>query len=103
MATKRLLDEKTRLSVAVMLAKSDREITFSNLRERLEMTDGNLSVHIAKMVADGVIGERKEFVSRRPQTSYWITDLGRKELRDHLARFANLTRGVMPRLERSLT
>jgi len=62
---------------------------FTELRVLLSMTDGTLSVHLAKLAEGGVVEIAKEFVGKRPRTQLKVTRRGRamfnryvQELRD---------------------
>lgn len=72
-----LLHERGRLAIVSVLAAVDR-LTFTELRDHLEMTDGNLSVHLQKLEEKGYVAIDKQFVGRRPQTSCRLTKAGRQ-------------------------
>ena len=71
-----VLHERGRLAIVSVLAAVD-GLTFTELRDQLGMTDGNLSVHLQKLEEKGYIGIDKRFVGRRPQTSVRLTRPGR--------------------------
>ena len=71
-----LLHERGRLAIVSVLAAVDR-LTFTELRDALEMTDGNLSVHLQKLEEKGYVVIDKRFVGRRPQTTVRLTAPGR--------------------------
>jgi DNA-binding PadR family transcriptional regulator len=60
----------------------------------LDVTDGNLSSHITALEKLDYIEIRKEFVGKRPKTSYRVTQLGRKAFQDHLKALENLLNGL---------
>ena len=62
------LHERGRLAIVSVLAAVDR-LTFTELRDALGMTDGNLSVHLQKLEEHGYVAIDKQFVGRRPQTT----------------------------------
>lgn len=72
-----LLHERGRLAIVSVLAAVD-HLTFTELRDQLEMTDGNLSVHLQKLEEKGYVAIDKQFVGRRPQTSCRLTRTGRQ-------------------------
>src|SRR5205823_10256276 len=80
-----VLHERGRLAIASVLAAVD-SLTFTELRDQLEMTDGNLSVHLQKLEDKGYIGIDKQFVGRRPQTTCRLTKVGRRALTQYLDR-----------------
>lgn len=90
-----VLHERGRLAIASVLAAVE-SLTFTELRDQLEMTDGNLSVHLQKMEDKGYVGIDKQFVGRRPQTTCRLSPLGRKAFArylDHLESIIHQGRG----------
>lgn len=90
-----MLHERGRLAIASVLAAVD-GLTFTELRDRLEMTDGNLSVHLQKMEDKGYVAIDKQFVGKRPQTTCRLTAVGRKAFTrylDHLEDIIHQGRG----------
>jgi len=79
-----VLLSKIRLSVVTELIIADR-LTFSELQSALEVTNGNLSAHLARLVAEKYIDEKKQFIGRRPSTRYRLTSKGRDALLTHVA------------------
>lgn len=67
---------------------------FNSLKELLDVTDGNLSSHITALEKSDYIEIRKEFVGKRPKTSYRVTQGGRKAFQDHLSALENLLNGL---------
>jgi DNA-binding PadR family transcriptional regulator len=74
-----LVHSQFRLAVLSILSGAD-VVGFTYLRERLQTTDGNLSVHLSKLEKAGYVSVQKQFVERRPVTHYRITERGRKAL-----------------------
>ena len=71
-----LLHEPRRLAIVSVLASVD-QMTFTEVRRTLEMTDGNLSVHLQKLEEKGYVHIHKQFVGKRPQTTCSLTPEGR--------------------------
>ncbi len=80
-----LLHEPGRLAIIAVLAAAD-AMTFTELRDELEMTDGNLSIHLQRLEDRGYIAIAKSFVGRRPQTSCRLTPAGRRAFTRYLNR-----------------
>jgi DNA-binding MarR family transcriptional regulator len=80
-----LLLSKIRLGIIATLLPAH-WIGFSELRRTLDVSQGNLGAHLAKLVESGYVEEEKNFVNRRPQTRYRITKRGRSALADHVTR-----------------
>lgn len=90
-----LLHERGRLAIVSVLAPVE-GLTFTELRDNLEMTDGNLSVHLQKLEEKGVVTIIKQFVGRRPQTTCRLTKAGRlafSRYLDHLEALVRRGRG----------
>lgn len=64
---------RTRI-VAFLVARG--EATFTELKQTLDITDGNLEAHMKKLKASGYIGTHKQSGSGRPQTLYFVTQTG---------------------------
>ena len=84
-----LLHSRVRLAVIAELVPVQ-WVTFSELRRSVGTTNGNLSVHLARLVEGGYVSERKRFVGRRPQTRYRLTPAGRAALVRHVERLQTL-------------
>ncbi len=66
-----------------MLAVND-SLDFNSIKEYLEITDGNLASHIKALEKEKFVGVEKTFVGRKPNTRYYITNLGREAFKQHL-------------------
>ncbi|HLN31284.1 MAG TPA: transcriptional regulator [Gemmataceae bacterium] len=77
------LHERGRLAIVSVLAAVE-SLPFTELRDTLEMTDGNLSVHLQKLEDKGYVAIAKRFVGRRPQTTCRISKLGRQAFARYL-------------------
>jgi DNA-binding MarR family transcriptional regulator len=78
-----LLHERGRLAIVSALAATP-QLTFTELRDALGMTDGNLSAHLQKLEEKGYVTIDKQFVGRRPQTSCQLTRAGRRAFTNYL-------------------
>lgn len=84
-------DFESRVRLGVMSVLSVNEwVDFNSMKEILEVTDGNLASHIKALETKGYIEVKKQFVSRKPKTSYHITPKGKIEFRDHLSALESL-------------
>jgi len=84
-----VLHERGRLGIASVLAAVD-SLTFTELRDQLEMTDGNLSVHLQKLEDKGYVAIDKQFVGRRPQTTCRLTPAGRRAFERYLSQLESI-------------
>lgn len=90
-----MLHERGRLAIVAALGAVE-SLPFTELRDALEMTDGNLSVHLQKLEEKGYVALDKQFVGRRPQTTCRLTRAGRRAFGrylDHLEAIVQQGRG----------
>jgi DNA-binding MarR family transcriptional regulator len=73
----RVIHEKGRMALMSLLAASA-ELSFTEMRDALDMTDGNLSVHLRTLQEAGYVAVTKRFQDRRPLTTCSLTEEGRK-------------------------
>jgi DNA-binding MarR family transcriptional regulator len=62
----------------------DGSLDFTTLKKRLNVADGALGLHLAKLEEIGYVSCSKAFVGRRPRSTYRITPRGRKAFADYL-------------------
>jgi DNA-binding MarR family transcriptional regulator len=79
----RVIHEKGRLAIMSMLAASP-ELSFTELRDALAMTDGNLTTHIRALQETGYVSVAKSFQNRRPLTTCSLTAAGRKAFTEYI-------------------
>jgi DNA-binding transcriptional ArsR family regulator len=80
----RLIHERTRLAIVSALAVNE-SLTFSELKQLLRATDGNLSVHARKLEDAGYVSCSKSFDGRMPKTEYALSAAGRRALEKYLS------------------
>ncbi len=68
--------------VTVLMAR--KQATFSELKECLALTQGNLTIHLQKLEEAKYISIHKTFAGRKPRTTCKITSTGRKAFLNHL-------------------
>jgi DNA-binding MarR family transcriptional regulator len=79
----KVIHERARLGVMSLLAASG-ELTFVELKRHLEMTDGNLSVHLRILEEAGYVAIEKSFVDRKPRTVVKVTKKGRAAFKAYI-------------------
>jgi len=89
----RLIHQRTRLAIVSMLAVNE-SLTFNELKEMLDATDGNLSVHARKLEDAGFVACKKSFEGRVPRTEYRITARGKRALERYLDHMESLIQAV---------
>ena len=85
----RLIHERLRLGIISALAANE-SLTFSDLKNLMNTTDGNLSVHARKLEEAGYISCSKFFEGRLPKTEYKLTAAGRSALQNYLSHMESL-------------
>ena len=78
-----IIHVRVRLGIVSALAVEE-YLTFNELKERLETSDGNLSVHARRLEEAGYVEIRKSFEGRVPRTDYRLTQTGRQALQRYL-------------------
>lgn len=73
----RAIHEKGRLAIMSALAAAP-ELSFTELRDTLGMTDGNLTTHIKTLQQEGYVAVAKSYQNRRPLTTCSLTKAGRE-------------------------
>jgi len=89
----RLIHERVRLAIVSALAVNE-SLTFTELKELLGITDGNLSVHARRLEDGGLVKCTKSFEGRTPRTEFALTAKGRRALQRYLEHMEALIRSV---------
>src|ERR1700678_2471222 len=79
----RLVYERVRLGIMSALAMNE-QLSFNELKELFDVSDGNLSAHARKLEEAGYVVCTKSFEARRPRSEYRITQIGKKALLGYL-------------------
>jgi DNA-binding MarR family transcriptional regulator len=72
----RVIHEKGRMAIVSLLAASP-ELSFTEMRDALNMTDGNLSVHLKTLQEAGYVALTKSYQDKKPLTTCSLTKSGR--------------------------
>jgi DNA-binding MarR family transcriptional regulator len=73
----RVIHEKGRLPIMSLLAAAT-DMSFTEMRDTLKMTDGNLSMHLKTLQEAGFVALAKSYRRQRPLTTCMLTPAGRK-------------------------
>lgn len=84
-------ESRVRLGIMSILMVND-WVDFTEMKTLLNITDGNLASHSSALEKAGYIEVKKEFVGKKPRTSYQVTDLGRVAFKEHLSYLEKLMR-----------
>jgi len=85
-------ESRIRLGIMSVLLVND-WAEFVELKEILQVTDGNLASHLTALEKLEYIQVRKQFVGKKPNTSYAVTNAGRKAFNEHLNALEKLIKG----------
>jgi DNA-binding MarR family transcriptional regulator len=92
----RVIHERGRLAIMSMLAASA-ELSFTELRDTLEMTDGNLTTHVRTLQEAGYVSIAKSYRNRRPLTTVSLTTAGRQAFANYVALLEQIVLQTKPR------
>lgn len=79
----KIIHERVRLGIMSALVTRGK-LTFPELKEILDVTDGNLSVHASMLEKHGLISVVKDFEGKKPRTTFSITDEGKKQFQQYI-------------------
>ena len=91
----RVIHEKGRLGIMSMLAATP-ELAFTELRDALGMTDGNVTTHIRTLQEAGYIAVAKSYQNNRPLTTCSMTSAGRKAFADYIGLLEQIVQQSKP-------
>lgn len=84
-ALERVFHEPNRMAIiSTICAADDDGVSFNELKEKCELTDGNLSRHLKTLEEAGIVRIRKTFVGPRPRTTVFMTNDGREKFVEYL-------------------
>jgi DNA-binding MarR family transcriptional regulator len=89
----KVFDNRIRLGVMSILMVNE-EINFNDLKQMLEVTDGNLATHLQTLEESGFIKVHKGFIGKKTNTTYSLTRAGEKAFRDHLGGLEKMIKGM---------
>lgn len=84
-------DNRVRLGVMAVLMANE-SVSFNELKEALDLTDGNLASHVAALEKAGYVLVSKQFVGKKPNTTYSASAEGKTAFQSHLAALEKLLR-----------
>jgi DNA-binding MarR family transcriptional regulator len=86
-------ENRIRLGIMSILMVHD-WVDFGELKETLNVTDGNLASHITALEKEDYIQIRKAFIGKRPNTSFQATKAGKQAFQEHLNALEALIKGM---------
>jgi DNA-binding MarR family transcriptional regulator len=87
-----VLLSRSRLGIVTVLMTRP-GATFSELKDLLGLTQGNLGVHLRKLEEEGYVAVKKEFVKRKPRTTARLTAKGKRSFLAHVKQLEEIAKG----------
>lgn len=79
----KLFDSRVRLGIMSALMVND-NVSFNDLKDLLQVTDGNMASHLKALEENNIIKVDKGFIGRKTNTTYTVTKLGEKTFKAHI-------------------
>ena len=76
-------ESRIRLGIMSILSVNE-SADFNSMKHLMELTDGNLASHLKALEVLEYVQSTKQFIGRKPNTSYQITEEGRERFKEHL-------------------
>jgi len=89
----KMFESRIRLGIMSVLMVND-WVDFPNMKELLDVSDGNLASHLKALELGELVEVKKEFIARKPKTSYRATLSGRTAFNEHLENLEKLLQSV---------
>ena len=89
----KIFDSRIRLGIMSALMVND-EINFNDLKELIQVTDGNLASHLKTLEESKYIKVNKGFIGRKTNTTYAVTRSGEKAFKTHLEALEQMIKSV---------
>jgi DNA-binding HxlR family transcriptional regulator len=85
----KVFESRVRLGIMSILMVNE-AFDFNSLKLTLNVSDGNLASHLKALEEKGMIKVNKQFIGRKPNTSYSATETGIADFQHHLKALENL-------------
>jgi len=86
-------DNRIRLGIMSALMVNE-EVNFNQLKELMQITDGNLASHIKGLEESGYVKVQKGFIGRKTNTTYAATKAGEKAFKQHLEALEQMIKNI---------
>jgi DNA-binding HxlR family transcriptional regulator len=70
------------------------DLSFNDLKQTLELSDGNLATHLVNLEENGYIKVHKGFIGKKTNTTYSITKAGEKAFKEHVEALENMIKSM---------
>lgn len=89
----KVFDSRIRLGIMSALLVND-DVNFNDLKELIQVTDGNLASHLKTLEESAYIKVQKGFIGRKTNTTYSVTKSGEKAFKQHLDALEQMIRSL---------
>jgi DNA-binding MarR family transcriptional regulator len=89
----KVFDSRIRLGIMSALMVNA-EVNFNEIKELIQVTDGNLASHLKTLEENNYIKVQKGFIGRKTNTTYAVTKAGEKAFKLHLEALENMIKGL---------
>ena len=89
----KIFDSRIRLGIMSSLMVND-EVNFNELKELIQVTDGNLASHLKTLEENEYVKVQKGFIGRKTNTTYSVTKAGEKAFKAHLEALEQMIKGM---------
>ncbi len=89
----KIFDSRIRLGIMSALMVNE-EVNFNELKEIIQVTDGNLASHLKTLEENNYIKVNKGFIGRKTNTTYAVTKAGEKAFKAHLEALEKMIRSI---------
>jgi DNA-binding MarR family transcriptional regulator len=92
-ALNKIFDSRIRLGVMSILVVND-SVSFNELKQLLDLTDGNLASHLNTLEQAEYLKVQKAFIGKKTSTTYIVTALGKQAFKSHLDALEKMIKGL---------
>ncbi len=89
----KIFDSRVRLGIMSTLMVND-EINFNDLKQLIDVTDGNLASHMKSLEDSSYVKVNKGFIGRKTNTTYTVTKAGQKAFQQHVAALEQMIKNI---------
>lgn len=98
----RIFHSPPRLAIVTQLLDAPRGLAFPELRDRCDLTDGNLNRHLKTLADNGIVRIKKRFVGNYPRTTITLSTQGRERFMEYLGALEAVLHDAARRLGTSM-
>jgi len=88
----KIFENRIRLGIMSILMVNDK-VDFKSLKKMLDASDGNIASHINALEKEKFIEVKKQFIGKKPNTTYKVTEKGKRAFKQHLDALEQLIKG----------